>query len=760
MKYLAPVLAALFLTMSCSAPPKAQEKEKPNADSPWQDWAKRADLEDADIKRLERDKVLVTNQTFRQSFQAYIGSALPVFITSDAVLNGFHVLFEESILRLETANARQVRPVLLKIWEGLKEAGKDIKGKPELLKAAQFRAKAVIAVALKLYGEKVVFPKDIEEAAEEQVKLIVAGNTVGKPKWLGEPDAGFMAIDYARFTPRGFYTRNEALQRHFRALSWLQAIPFRVEKDEELLAICLIGDTIEHKRWKGDSSGLARFDAAWRCFAAFLGTGDDWDLLELRDHVQELPKSLDGKDLEARRNRCLSDTRRGGGRPELNDQLRFVPDDPTAAAEPNYRIISAYRLPDAVLFARTTDPRKFQRALPTGLEVAALLGSKFAANQLERGEKSDLAKTIEAAKPLLGEKSVYGSYLNCLSALVDEPETDAPKFLSGEAWQAKQCNALLAGWAQMRHTWALQAKFNEHYFGMALGHAGFVEPEPEFFARMSTLLELTEELLLEAAAVTPDPLEVAGWLREYAALIARLKLAENVDKAIDELRGEESETVERGLTALEHLAPMKYPGYGDKERGKKIVESVAKAEEIASQLEAGTFKDAGAIDAVFKESNADLRPMWKELKRTVRQIESLAHKQLRKVDFSEADEEFLREFGEQLAGVMLYGGNSWLGPRDDSPRAVNIFNNPNTGERLHVGIDRARAIYVLYPWDGKEILCRGAVMPYHEFTSKEPLTDVAFMGLLDSDKRPKVPEWSKKFVWDKGIGAAMFPKGH
>lgn len=756
MKYAALLVVALLLTLSCSAPPLAQKDDESEKDRTWQDTAKAADLAEADIKRLERDKVLVTNQTFRQSFDAYIGAELPVFITSDAVLNGFHVLFEESILRLETANARQVRPVLLKIWEGLKDAGKDIKGKPELLKAAQFRAKAVIAVALKLYGEKVEFPKDIEEAAQEQVKLILAGNATGKPKWLGEPDAGFMAIDYARFTPRGFYTRNETLQKHFRALSWLQAIPFRVEKDEEFLAVLLIGDTIERSRWEVDLTGRSRFEAAWRCFGAFLGTGDDWDLIELENYGPNLPPDLDGKYLEARRDRSLSDTRRGGGRPELNDQLRFVPDDPNAAAEPNYRIVSAYRLPDAVLFARTTAPRQFNRALPTGLEVATLLGSKFAMRQLGGGAESKLAKTIEVAAPLLGEHSVYGRYLRCLGALVDDPEPDAPKFLAGEPWQAKQCNALLAAWAQMRHTWALQAKLNEHYYGMALGRAGFVEPEPEFFARLGSLLESTEELLATAGALTPDPLEVASWLRDYVTLVNRIKNAENIEKAFDELRGEDDHTIERGLTVLMYLTQMKYPGYGNKDRGKKIVESVVKAEEIAGQIESGKFEDQGAVDAAFQRENADLRPMWKGLKRIVRSLESLAHKQLRKVEFSESEEQFLRDFGMQLAGVMLYGGNSWLTPRDDSPRSANVFNNSKTGERLHVGIDRARAIYVLYPWGGKEILCRGAVMPYHEFTSKEPLTDAAFKGLLDSDKHPKVPAWFGKVAGE--IGAADFAK--
>jgi hypothetical protein len=55
-----------------------------------------------------------------------------------------------------------------------------------------------------------------------------------KPAWLGPPDAGFSQIDYTRFKPRGFYTQSETLQRYFRAVAWLQAIPFRVEKDEEL----------------------------------------------------------------------------------------------------------------------------------------------------------------------------------------------------------------------------------------------------------------------------------------------------------------------------------------------------------------------------------------------------------------------------------------------------------------------------------------------------------------------------------------------
>ena len=66
----------------------------------WQDAAAKAGLAKGDIQRLARDKVLMTNRTWKQVFSAYIGTQTPVFITSDSLLNAFHVLFEESVLRM------------------------------------------------------------------------------------------------------------------------------------------------------------------------------------------------------------------------------------------------------------------------------------------------------------------------------------------------------------------------------------------------------------------------------------------------------------------------------------------------------------------------------------------------------------------------------------------------------------------------------------------------------------------------------------
>ena len=173
--------------------------------------------------------------------------------------------------------------------------------------------------------------------------------------------------------------------------------------------------------------------------------------------------------------------------------------------ESSFRILAAYRTPSAILFQRTTDIRHFTRSYPTCLEVAAALGSSFARENIADSQKVDLLKTIDSYKTHFSKgQSLYLLYLDSLQALVDKPEHDAPDFMKNEAWQRKSCNTVLAGWAQLRHTWALQAKQSEEFLGMAGTPAGFVEPEPEFFSRMAFLAGCTRELFKRAGGFEPD----------------------------------------------------------------------------------------------------------------------------------------------------------------------------------------------------------------------------------------------------------------
>ena len=148
----------------------------------------------------------------------------------------------------------------------------------------------------------------------------------------------------------------------------------------------------------------------------------------------------------------------------------------------------------------------------------------------------------------------------------------------------------------------------------------------------------------------------------------------------------------------------------------------------------------------LKECCLDLEDLWEKLEKVSRQLEVISHKQLRNADLNRDEISFIKAYGQTIAGIMLYGGNSFLTPRDDAPRVVDVYANPEEGGYLHVGIARPRKLYVLYPWKGKAVLCEGAIMPYYEFITTSRLTDESWKERLDSDKRPSIPKWLSPVV--------------
>ncbi|MFO7899132.1 MAG: DUF3160 domain-containing protein, partial [Planctomycetota bacterium] len=580
------------------------------------------------IKQLDRDKILVTNQAFKQVFTPYLESDLPLFITSDSLLNAFHVLYEESVMRMEQANAGRLTEILLTVWKNLPSAAKNVKGKPKLTAAALRRAQVVVGTALKLLGDGTTKPdKDVAKLIDAEVKRITEAKAQMKPAWLGPPDDTFLALDYSRYKPRGFYTKSERLKRYFRAVSWLQSIPFRVSKDEELLAILMLGNTVTSGRFHTDFAREEAFRSYFQCYRRFVGAGDDWDLMDAAHEAQN-----EISDLADKRAWLLKKARGHGEGPKINDQVRFAPDDPSVTAEPNFRVISAYRTPDAILFQRTTDRRQFRaplRPFPDGLEVCAALGSSFARSKLTYEDRKKLLAKIDGAKPLFKGHSLYCQYLRAVSALLDEPEPDAPKFMSRAPWQIKSCQAALAGWAQLRHTWALQAKQTVHYMGLTMKPPGFVEPEPDFFARMADLVAATETLLEKVGAFEPNTSDLVGKLRTGADLLEEKGADKKGREALKNLTDAERVVVAEPAELLMNTAPKYMARIMDskpEDSGKLLIKGMR---ELADQLETGNVPDDRLFRRVLAEAQFDLQPLWRRLQTVCLKLEALAHKQLR-----------------------------------------------------------------------------------------------------------------------------------
>jgi hypothetical protein len=156
------------------------------------------------------------------------------------------------------------------------------------------------------------------------------------------------------------------------------------------------------------------------------------------------------------------------------------------------------------------------RGFPRGLDVMAVLGSDRARALLaELGDdayRSDGKKVLSYEEALTALKkeyaglsgadwnrNLYWSWLHALKPLLWEYGKGYQAFMATTAYRTKSLNTALASWAQLRHDTILYAK--QSYTITAdkaepppeKPVAGYVEPLPEFYARLLALSRMTSQ---------------------------------------------------------------------------------------------------------------------------------------------------------------------------------------------------------------------------------------------------------------------------
>lgn len=704
----------------------------------WEDAARARKLDVATIEQLRRDGLAISGEQATQMYILYGSGAGTLFITSDSILHAYNVLLQESVQRLEMQRVPRLRELLRHVWDGLPNATREKGLDPAHVPAALERSQIVIGVALKLLGERDLKPPEkVAAIIDAEAQKVLAARAREMPAWLGEARPGLFGIDYPAFKPRGFYTARPELEAYFRATAWLQAVPFRADRPEELLSMALMGWSL---RRGGDWDTRQRLAHFFKDFATLIGPADDPDLGVVMEKIDYHPALIG-----------LRVTFEKRPEPQVGDLLRVrIPGDKTP--EPvTLRVLSAAVVPDAVLMDRLMSPRYFERPrVPSGLELTAAMGSQFAAKHLAEAGQQRALEVIEQHRALFAGRNrpLYGDYLHCLSALLDAPDRDAPPLFGSQAWQAKSCQTVLGGWVQTRHTYVLQIK---QVRGPIFGYGprppppGFVEPDPEFFSRLADLSERTGDFLEQGGAFKLDRKAAAADARKLADLIERTGLVAKGWDGVFKLPPDEQQTFWRLTYLIEAAGIPVLPvpeGFG----AELEQDIVPRLRTLVKELES----NAPLTPLHQRAIGTELAPLWRKLTRTARRLESMAHKQLRGVALNEAEVAFMRGYGEVLKSLTL--GNLDDPPRDDCPRVVDVADvtaiDAQTPEaararplRLHAAIARPRAIYVLYPYEGRPILCRGGVFPYHEFTHPDPLTDSDWRQMLDKGQAPPVPQW-------------------
>lgn len=727
--------------------------------------------------RLGQRNVFIARKAYRQIFEPYLNPVDPIFITSDAVLSAYQVLMVESVARFEHVNANRLAGILKLMWsqippgekspastddsqksinrqEDVTDSAHDVKYHIEVKKKARQRARLVIAVAMKLLGDDSIALDDrSRKMVDKELGRINRAQRFRLPKWIDSASAEFKGLDYSGFQPYGLYTRSASLGRYYRALHWLQSVPFRAEKDEELLAILMLGKILSSPNFESESD-RRRAENFFRCYRNLLGQDNERDLLFAAQIIRDRPADLNTvrEFLQSTPSPVLGNTSVVGETATGGTAID------TADNSNSFYIIGPRRDPDTILFQETTSLKGFRRNWPSGLEICAVLGSRLASEQLAPTApdrfRNALLFAIDNLKGLFASDGLYNQYLNCLAALVDSPEPDAPAFMSDDAWMIKSCNTVLSGWVQMKKIRPVETRLanladEDTYNDMP---SGFVEPEPEFFSRLGELVSRTRQILENCGALVPPRHSLAGELRTFAQIIAQQRYPRT---EASDFTSEEIATINRSIMILEVLGTIQF--FDDQYSGQRD-EIVGKVRALADEIEKGVYEEDPTYQALVIETNADLKLLWQTLAHICSSLEVMAHKQLRGISFNEKENYFLADFGMKLAAVMLYGGDTYRSPVDNMPIIVAVHSDSKKKEYLYGALARPRELIVLYPFRDEEILCRGAAMPYYEFISTKRLSDQQWLQRLESDERPPSPRWLKPIV-APGAGQKVWQVG-
>jgi len=688
----------------------------------WKDESLEAGLSASEIERLARDKVLIEDRQLKQSFTPYIDPVRPVFITTDSLLNGFHVLLEDSIGELEKHRIAPMRRHLESVMPRVHAEISRTQIPAVEFAAAIRQAEYVVGPALAILGGSLDgFSPETRDEIVRQATLIRTATAQELPLWLGPTSEGLLDLDYRRCRPVGFYASDPKLADYFRAVRWLQMIPFRANRDTELLAAALL----EMARTDDEAS----FYTGLSCFADIAVRSPYADIAIYRPEPEPWTKSATDflKGLRTRASKgsvpLFGDFYRDGHRlaPENGNPLdllesRFLPSFDTA-------------------IARTFLDLGEQGIEPSGLIFAAGVGSGFALSHLPPPSAAAALQLRAQYSDAPSAPNIHSEYLALLSTLVASPDRDAPAFMRNEAWAAKSCQTVLAGWAQYQHTFTLQFRVSADYECATMVLPGFIEPNPEFFARAGNLAAGTASFFERHGAFAATPDREAMALRSDAA-----KLRELGSVPDEKPRERSSRTLEQHEIVLalwfrqndQLLLPK-----ADSIEAKRLA-LIAALTDRAEKLEKGLIPPSPAKDSLAER--------WLQLGQLANRLAHLSHKQLRGLPWSPDDRAFIQQYGENLGFVMGYGGNAWASPRDDAPRWTEIHRQPAADRSFAIGIGRPRLIHVLYPYEGREVLCTGSVMSYYEYWERDRLTDKQWKAKLDSRAAPPPPDWLAPFV--------------
>ncbi|AKB31147.1 hypothetical protein MSSIH_0457 [Methanosarcina siciliae HI350] len=541
-----------------------------------------------------------------ETYNALKTADVPIFITSDSLLHLYHIQFDETLKQVEEDEFYDDLWKLDKAFleASIEDYNRSIEDKAseEVTEAAR-RNVAYFTVALSLLqpkpeqieqsqiylGKTRLFdPKNVKQYSVEIPSFVKAD--VETELALIEAQKGEISPifkyyeDYSQYIPRGHYTTSEKLTNYFKAMMWHGRMSMllrpdmiiseesmakesvaeksAVEESEKESRIQTIQALLISDHFDRDKNLRDRWDRIYDVTALYVGFSDDlgpYEYAKALDTVfgndREEP-SFDSENLTALKTELerYESPKIYGGSGEIIPSGSETGNE-TLEATKEFRFMGQRYTPDSYVL---------QKLNPPALNIMDLLGSERAREHLKNmgvSENEEYNRRYQSLESEFGafdeeewNKNIYWSQLYTLKPLLVSYPEGYPTFMQTKAWEDKQLNTALASWTELRHDTILYAK--QAYFISAFYNLeekpvkGYVEPVPEFYARMLALTKMAHSGLAEMEVLDEQSDKDFTTLESTLEKLLEISIKELENK---ELKDEEYEFIKN---LEQNIAPM------------------------------------------------------------------------------------------------------------------------------------------------------------------------------------------------------------
>ncbi len=452
---------------------------------------------------------------YREFYQIYEQNRyneVPVFITTDSIYHVYHLIFDKMLRDLETGYfTADLKSLTTSMLAATSAQYQSLKG--TALADPALRNVAYFAVADRLLGLSDPAPAEADGMVNAELALINAASTQAiSPIWdrTDLPPEMKLIEDYTQYIPRGHYTRSADLKMYFKAMMWYGRLTFRQADDFETRRALLLVQALHSATASDGTSAVSLWENIYEPTVFIVGKSDDLGYIEygaLSDQVfgknPDLSKFADPTLFAS-----FQQAAKTLPPPQINSMWVWLDQDKQLVTK-GFRFMGQRFTLDEYVFGqviwRNVGTFDKPRGLPKGLDFFAALGSDEAASLLKgMGENQYVNFDTQSAKvrsqvAALGTDSwtqnLYWSWLYSFQPLIAPKGSAYPPFMQTQAWLRKDLQTALGSWTELKHDTILYAKQVMAEMGGGgpdqIPH-GYVEPDPEAYARLLALAQMTE----------------------------------------------------------------------------------------------------------------------------------------------------------------------------------------------------------------------------------------------------------------------------